>query len=328
MRRQAVAALLLLGCAAGGQRALGKLSGERMARAEQLKAAQNAPFAYQAFQKAARKAQEARADSAAHHDHESAARLWLETAIEQAERGQLARQRLQVEEQSARQDEALLAAETERAQLEQQVEREEAANIARTEAERALARAAQAPAQRIKLDPSEVQRAATALLSRAELIALTLPSSLPAVQRNKLDTLLREAHKALPKTADRALDLADRALFEALALLGVLRAQGEPTVEQKASLREALQLAGAQVSRDERGLTARVAQAEARMLQRLCGIARAYPHGPVQVVLARAGKLSKAVTSKLLAEQACVGERFQVVDGEGAAPLAVTFLGY
>lgn len=328
MKRAAVGVLLLLGCAAGGQRALGKLSGERQARAEQLKAAQTAPFAYQAFQKAARKAQSARAESAAHHDHESEARLWLETAIEQAERAQLSHQRLSVEEASARQDEALLAAEAERAQLEQLVEREEAANIARTEAERALARAAQAPAQRIKLEVSEVQRAATALLTRAELIELSLPSTLAAEQRTKLTTLLRDAHKALPKTPDRALELADRALFEALALLGVLRAQGEPSSEQKASLREALQLTGAQVSRDERGLTARVAQAEARTLQRLCGVARAYPHGPVQVVLARAGKLSKAATSKLLAEQACTGERFQVIDSAGAAPLAVTFLGY
>ena len=257
-RRLAICLLLGAGaCSLLHQRAVVELSEERLAQARALGAETRAPVAFQRFGAARHNAERARPDSAERSDYTSEARLWLEVALAQAERTRLSEQRLALEQESARLDTELLT--LEQARLEQEARRElsAAAEIARLEAERALARATAAPAQRVRLAPKELEQAARSLLTRAELIDLALPAAPDSAARSELRQLIDEARTLLPRTPERALALADRALFRALELLGALRAGApEPSPESKASLLEALTLMGAKVSRTELGLSA------------------------------------------------------------------------
>jgi len=317
---------LLASCASSQQQAVTELSQARLARAEQLHADKLAPRPYQHFRKASEQARAARLASPERADRASEARLWLEAAISEAEQLELSRARLEIERQTQRSDELYLASEQARLLAEQQIELRAAGAIARLEAERSLARAALLPAQRIKLSPPEAARAATGLLTRAELLLLALPDGpAPEEARARLLGTLKEARASLTKNPDRALELADRALFSALALLGTLRGAGEPvTLAQKASLVEALQLAGASVRREDVGLRAslpRSTRTAERSLARLCSIALAYPQGQVQL------NGAPALTAQL-AQQGCQGERFSVARATGGEALSLTFFAY
>jgi hypothetical protein len=342
-------ACALLSCAGARRRALLDLSEERLSRARALRAEALAPAPFQHFQRARERAQKARPDSAERADRSTEARLWLEVAISQAEQTALAQQRLAVERENVRLDEAFLAQEQQRLALEDASELREAAAIAQLEAERALARAALAPAQRSKLSSAEVERAARSLLERAELIALALPpGAVPPAAVEQLAKLREEARGQLSKAPERALTLADRALFQALSLVGTLRAgKSAPDAAQKASLAEGLKLAGTRVVRDERGLTASLSAAPGafgpaglkagafgpamqRSVARLCSLAQSYPQGPVQVRIDAGAAAHKVALQKLLTDQGCTGERFSVVAAghASAGNLSFTWLAY
>src|SRR5262249_4855715 len=154
-------------------------------------------------------------------------------------------------------DAELLALERAREERDDQRELAAAAAIAQLEAERALARAATAPAQRVKLSAPETTQAGRALLQRAELVELALPAQVDPSARAALTASIKQARAELTKSPERALALADQALFDALALLGPLRAaEAEPSAESKASLLEALTLLGTKPVRTELGLSA------------------------------------------------------------------------
>ena len=327
----------LIACAAARRRALLDLSEARLSRALELHAEALAPAAFQQFRKAQKAAQKAAVDSPERADRTTEARLWLETAISVAEQTTLAKERLNVERDNVRLDEAFLADERERLLLEDESEHSEAAAIATLEAERALARAALAPGQRTKLSSAEVERAALSLLERAELIALALPlGAVSEAAREQLAKLLQEARSQLRKTPDRALTLADQALFQAFSLLGPLRTgKGAPSDAQKASLAEALELLGARVVRDERGLTASLPEglgpnpAARRGVGRLCAMTQSYPEGPVQVAIDHGSPERKVALQKLLTEQGCIGERFSVAEvSRPGTGLLFTWLAY
>lgn len=319
---------LLGSCASSRQTALSELSQARLARAQQLQVEKLAPQSFQRFRSASQLLQAAKPDSPERADRASEARLWLEAAISEAEQLALSRDRLELERAAALSDERYLASEQQRLLVEQALERSAAGAIARLEAERSLARAALLPAQRIKLAPVEVARAATALLTRAELVLLSAGEE-PAQReaREQVSGALKEARAALARTPDRALELADRALFAALALLAPRRAaQAAVSDEQKASLVEALQLAGATVQREDRGLKASLPKGRPaeRVLARLCSVALAYPRGQVQLAHGAGGTALGAQFS----QQGCQGERFSVAKGGAAEPLSLTFFAY
>jgi hypothetical protein len=336
-----LAGLALGACAAARRRAVLDLSEARVARATELRAEARAPAAFHQFERARGAAREAPVDSAERAERSSEARLWLEAAISQAERADLAERRLALERENVVLDESFLTQERERLAADDAAELRAAAGVARQEAEKALARAALAPAQRSKLSAAELERGARALLTRAELIALALPAgAAPAPGAEQLARLLQEARSQLGKSPDRALAAADRALFQALALLGALRAgEGAPDAAQKASLAEALAAIGARVVRDDRGLTASLPGAlppegagpsALRGLARLCALAQGYPRGPVQVVLDTRAAARKGALQKQLSDHGCAGERFSVAaaDQAGATDLSFTWLAY
>lgn len=325
-----IALLALAGCAAMQQRAVLRFSEERLARARALHAEERAPVSFQRFVAARERAQAAAPESAERADYVSEARLWLEAAVDEAERIEISQKRLEREREIASWDEAFLKAERAQNALEDQRAREAAAVIAREEAQRALARAALLPAQRGKLSANDSERAALSLLQRAELVALALPAETDAQALGQLTALLKEARTQLKKAPEQALTLADQALFRGLSLLGTLRALGPvPSPESQASLVEALQLIGAQPTRNERGLSASLPASgagETRQLERLCTLASAYPVGLVQVILA--GRTDQADAVRRLAERGCTGERFRVSVEANQKTLSFVFTAY
>lgn len=331
MRLIACLALALLGsCATSQQSARSELSKARLLRAEQLQAEKQAPKLYQQFRAASERARASKLDSAERGDYSAEARLWLEAAISEAELRELSRSRLQVEREAVASDELYLAREQQRLAAEHELELRAAGEVARLEAERSLARAALLPAQRTKLAPEELARAASALLARAEVVMLSLPvDAAQQAVRDQLAALLKEARAALGKAPDRALDLGDRALFLALSLVARLRNAG-PSEPQTASLAEALRLAGAVVKRAETGLTASLPRLAGRSLERsvsrLCSIALAYPAGQVQL----SHRPASGALTRLIEQQGCRGERFVVRKATGATGelLSMIFFAY
>jgi hypothetical protein len=321
---------LFSACSLLHEHAVVRFSEERLARAHELSAEQRAPAAYRRFESARKRAETAPADSAAQSDYVSEARLWLEVAVTQAETIALSEQRLVLEREVARLDATFLAERAAERVRDEQRELAAAADIARQEAQRALARAALAPAQRIKLGASELERAARSLLQRAELIALALPPDLASPGRSELTQLVQQARAALPKTPDQALSLADRALFRGLALLGALRrGQTEASPESKASLAEALTLLGGTTARSERGLSVSFGPAEAnnaRLLERLCSVISAYPVGPVQLLFP--GRAAPSEAWRKATQPGCDEARVQVRAEQASKTLSVAFVAY
>jgi hypothetical protein len=334
-----IGCLSLLSCAALARREKVKLAEDRQSRARELDAARVAAEPYRRFQAALRTAEALAPELPEREDHISEARLWLETAISEAEIASLARERLALEHETLGYDEAFLAAERERLALEDERERALAAEITREEMRRALARAAENPALRVKLSADETRRAAQSLLARAELIALAVSPDVAPEQRSALLAQIEKARELLPRTPDAALTLADQALLAGLALAGKTRAAGTaPTREQKASLVEALSLLGVTVTRAERGLSAAVAdKAKESNLTRVCSVARDYPAGDVQVVFDAAHAGKGVSYAALLAKSGCEGQRFSAqpaastgstARGQNRGRVSFTFLAY
>lgn len=327
MRRVLVTGLcfVLFACAALSRREKVKLSEDRLGRARELDAAHVAVAPFRNFEQALSRAEALAPDAPEREEHLSAARLWLETAISEAESAQLARERLRLERETVQHDEAYLAAERERLAVDDERERERAAEIAREEMKRALDRAAQTRGLRVKLSVEETRRAALALITRAELIALAIDPGADAAALTALRATLEKARTLLAKTPDQALALADQALLSGLALIGKGRdASLAPSAAQKAALAEALSLSGASVTRSERGLSATLdKKAKETNLARLCGVARDYPAGAVQVVFDKGPK-----GPGTLEKHGCQGARFLAEQRAAGAYVSFTFLAY
>lgn len=336
---------LLGGCAAAARNTRSTVDQARLSHAAELAAEQRAPLAYERYQAALRAAQASKPNSAAYGDRHAEARLWLEVAIAEAERQLSSEQRLASERALAELNGELAELERARAELARANELRAAQAIARTEAARALARAAQRPSQRVKLEPGEVRRAAESLIARAELLALTLASF--EVERDaaleRLDEQLREAKALLDKQPDASLLRADKALFLALSLLSRLRdADSPPSADEKAALAEQLELAGAEVVRADLGLAALLEQAFAaatlapsaeRVVERLCALAQAHASGRVHVSAqgqnARQAEARAGAVRARFARAGCSGERFafRAADAAGDA-LETSFVAY
>jgi hypothetical protein len=332
----------LVACAALSRREKVKLSEDRLSRARALDAAHVAAEPFRNFEQALHSAEALPADAPEREEQLSVARLWLETAISEAETASLARGRLAIERETVRHDEAYLAAERERLAIEDERERALAAQIAREELTRALARAAENPSLRVKLSADETRRAAEALITRAELIALAIEPGTDSAAESALRATLDKARALLPKAPEQALTLADQALLSGLALVGRTRsAEAPPSTAQKAALAEALVVMGASVTRAEHGLSAALGnKVKETSLARLCGVARDYPAGNVQVVFGRGlGRTDPGGAPRLLEKHGCQGARFlaeqRSVEARGSAReqntdayVSFTFLAY
>jgi hypothetical protein len=313
----AIALWVSAGCA-GPQQQRVALDAERLARAQAVHARERAPELYARVEQARRDAEASADGDPARADHATEARLWLEAAITEAQRAQLADERLGVEREVEQAEQQLTGLELARAELAREVERRTAAELARSEAQKALDRASLTPRLRPKLAKDEVRAAAEALLARATLIRAALPADAA------LDAALASARAALAGDPDAALDKADAALARAQLALGAERARSPgPSEAESSSLAEAMLGAGARPTRGDRGLSALLpaafaAQAlkpEARgRLARLCKLAAAHPHGPVRAAVgggqAAAGR-ARAVGAELV-RAGCEGGRFGV----------------
>jgi hypothetical protein len=319
----------LVACAALSRREKVKLSEDRLSRARALDAAHVAAEPFRNFEAALHSAEALPAEAPEREEQVMAARLWLETAISEAETASLARERLAIERDTVRHDELYLAAERERLAIEDERERTLAAEIAREEMKRALARAAENPALRVKLSAEETRRAADALITRAELIALAVDPSTDDAAQATLRATLDKARALLPKAPEQALTLADQALLSGLALVGQRRnAQTPPSDAQKAALAEALVVMGASVTRAEHGLSAALSsKAKETSLARLCGVARDYPAGNVQVVFGP-GLGREDGAPRLLEKHGCQGARFLAEQRSTSTYVSFTFLAY
>lgn len=321
-----------------------QLERARLERAEQQRAAERAPALWQRFEQTRGEAEAAAPGTPERADYETEARLWLEAAIAEAERAALSEARLEMERETAQLEAQVLEEERARSELALEAEREAARELARTQAALALARSEKATKNRVRLSRTEVEAAALALITRAELVHQALAAwGVDGAQRAALEARITRARNALANAPDEALREGDQALFAGLSLLGSLRGgAGEPSEAERAALAEALEQAGAKVQRNERGLGALVPGAlrgsglgpsAPRVLSRVCALTRGHPHGPVQAVVPGANQAQAQARERAVREQlgkaGCAEGRVQVerrVSGEDA--LEITWLAY
>jgi hypothetical protein len=281
-------------CAASAKRARSEIDRARIDYARGLAVERHAPVAFERFQKAKKAADKSPAESVARGDYQAEARLWLETAIAGAERDRLSARRLAEEQKQVELDAALIALARERAAWAREAELRAARAIATSEANKALARAAQSPSLRVKLPREDVRLATQALLTRCELIVMTLESlGQGGVGLSRLRDRLREVEALSARDPELSLLRADQALFAALALFAELRGQdGGPSPEERAALAEELASAGARPLRGDQGLKGVLEHAFAdfalvpvgeRVIERLCQLAKGHPRGPVLI---------------------------------------------
>jgi len=320
-------AWLLPGCALAAKSARGSIDRARVEHAQTLSAKTRAPVAYERYERARRDARRAD-DEGTRGDKAAEARLWLELAIAEAESLASAEQRLREEQALAALDVRVAELAAEEDALAREAELRAAQTLARKEAARALARAATRPSLRVKLAREDAKSAAEALVARAELIALTLDTlgdTPPGLAR--LREKLAVTRSLAARDPEAALGQADQALFHALALLATVRSHdGVPSEAERASLDEALALAGARTVRGDHGLTGVVETAfqggalaapAVRVVERLCALAKAHPRGPVElrVHAPEGGRVAEArlrATRERLAKAGCAGERFRL----------------
>lgn len=329
-------------CGASVPKTRKALDEARLAHARTLGVSHRAPELWANVERARKEASALPPEDPAQAELISEARLWLEAAITECERADLATKRLVVEREIEELDRIALRATRALEQATKEAELDAAALIAKEEATRALERAATLPVRRPKLDKANVSAAAQALITRARL-ALTAAKALGAGADacDKLTAVLDEAERARAKNPDSALDTADRALFDALAMLGQRRGHGAaPRPGEAKELASLLDQAGFRVERGDTGLIAHLAEPFARSslshvasrkLARICALAELHAIGALRVQVAGSSALREArlhEVTNTLAQSGCVGERFGIDVVEGADALDVVWLSY
>jgi hypothetical protein len=333
----------LAGCTLAQRHARTAVDETRLKEARAVQAERRAPTAYANYRAAQARASALKPETPERDDYEAEARLWLETAIAIGEREEMSERRLAEEKLQLELDAVILPLASERAALARRAELLAARTIARGEAERSLARAAQRPDLRVKIPRDEARRTADALLNRAALIALTLETVNPSSPGlAKLRTQLQSVEALAAKEPDASLARADQALFFALALLAELRGDEPPSEDEKATLAEELALIGARVSRGDQGLSGSferlfvgpgLAAESDRALARLCALTRSHIKGPVRLsphaTSAAEGEARARSLRAQFSSAGCAGQRFAVVaTASDDDTLEVNFMAY
>jgi hypothetical protein len=346
MKREVFCALALtcfIACSGNVPRTRKALDETRLELARSLSVAQRAPELWANVERARKQASLLASEDPAQAELISEARLWLEAAIAECERADLAEKRLAMEREIEELDRVALRATRALEHATKELQLHEAAMIAKEEATRALERAATLPVRRPKLDKANVSAAAAALITRGRLV-VTAAKALGATgkESDALMARLDEAERVRLKSPDAALDLADHALFDAVALLGQQRRQrgDAPRPGEAKELASLLDQAGFRVQRGDTGLIAHLPEpftrtslshAAARKLSRVCALSELHTLGAVRVQVVgstrvRAERVREV--SEALAQSGCVGERFGVDVSDGADALDVAWLSY
>jgi hypothetical protein len=333
---------LLWGCGASLPRTRKELDESRLAHARALDVSKRAPELWANVERARHEASLLVAEDPAQAELMSEARLWLEAAITECERADLAAKRLAVEREIEELDRSALRATRALEQATKEAELREASLIAKEEARRALERAALLPARRPKLDKANISTAVQVLSTRARLVlAAAKALGAPEPPTDAIATQLDEAERLRSKNPDAALDLADRALFDALALLGQRRVDAAtPRPGEANELASLLDQAGFQIERGDTGLIAHLAEpfaraslshVAARKLERVCALSQLHTLGAVRVHVAGAAALRDSRVREVnaaLRRGGCESQRFGVDVIEGPDALDVVWLSY
>lgn len=254
-------------------------------------------------------------DDGARRDHEQRAQLWEIAVASEAQRIRLARQREAILREVEAIETQRAADEARRAEIARDVQREQAVKVARAEAARVFAEATEDETRRRGGDTARmvVRREATqALLERAfAIVAAAAALGAPEVSVDAATRALDGARRANDGSAASVVS-AQRAWSLAHASLGEARKrQGAPTVEERASLFEALANAGLVAEVLDEGVVIwlpsafppgrrDVSKGEGALLRALGAVLTAHPHGPIQVQGRVASAAQRAGAAKLL----------------------------
>lgn len=207
------------------------------------------------------------------------------------------------------------ADEKRRAEIARDVQREQAARVARDEAARVFAEATDDEARRRGGDAARVhvrREATQALLSRASaIVAAAAALGAPEASVNAAARAIDGARRANDGSAASVVS-AQRAWSVAHSSLGEARkSQGAPSVEERASLFEALANAGFVAETLDEGVVIWLPSAfppgrrdlskgEGAVLSALGAVLTAHPHGPIQVQARVASAAQRTGAAKLL----------------------------
>ena len=273
-------------------------------------------------------------------DHATAARLWLDAAIVEAQRVELEERRLSLEAETEQADESFARLTAERRELEAEARRQQAAEVARQVAERVLADGG--PDGQGRRTPSaETRRQAIDVLSTRARLLLAAAQAMGATPTAvaPIEQLLAQAvaQRGVP---GQALVLADRALQQSQLLLGqVRRNRPGATPEETATLVAEARELGWSAEHLERGLTVRM-RSTPPSLVRVASLIQAHPHGPVgmqtyapaaraDAARARAQRIIQGlVAAGVPAERLTISEPLPSVRSEDNTAIEIVFPAY
>ena len=304
---------LALGCA-GTQ----STAGVRVAFEEaDVSRAQRAPDLLSRAERARDRAEEAAADgdNEAAADYATEARLWLRAAMVEADRLELEDARLTDEREEEAVAQRLAHTRARRRAHESEVGRERAAAVAREQMERAFEAAEARETRRRQPDAMSPAAAARAFIDRARL--LTAAARALGAPEDRVSELLHELDEA-PAAGGALLRQALALHRRALSLLGHARAGSPVTPAVVASLVEAAQERGLEVSVAPDGAFVSPGR---RDETKVADLLRAFPHGPVKLEGRGARRLGAA-----LGREGIDQDRLEVA--EGSAALAIQLPAY
>ncbi len=236
-------------------------------------------------------------DHEAQRDHAEAARLWHVALHAEAERTTAARAQQAVLREIEEIDAARLADDAARVAIEQTIRRQKAAAIARAEAARVLSEAEIDETRRRGGDPARMQsrrEAARVLLDRSVAIVAAATALGADATLTDAATQAVDAARAKLDGSPTSMKTAQHAFALSQAALGRARAQRPgPSVEEHASLFEALAALGVTAEASDDGVVIWIADAFASgraelkpagkaLLDSLGAVLTSHPHGPVQ----------------------------------------------
>jgi flagellar motor protein MotB len=298
---RSIVALSLLALACGARPIPSDLLRERFETGEAREARARAPDLWAAASRARRAAE--LADESGRREvaeeHSTRARLLLDAAIAESRKLALEEARLSFEEREREAELAFVRDTERREEILAEVARADAARVATEQAAVMYEQAVVDEERRYRGrsdDRAALHRDAADVLARRARLLLAAAQAMeaPAADVARVEALIDEAESA--REPEQKVELADRGVRGALALLGAVRSeQPGPTADERAALVEAAREAGLEVEQRDHGLVLRVADvfagsasapsaAGARKLLRVAAILQAHPHGAVQVV--------------------------------------------
>ena len=270
---------------------------ERFDSEEAAVAKRRAPDLYTAADLARQAAEDARSEGRGEEasDHETRARLLLETAIAETDRLKIEARRLAVERRLRQLEAQIARDDATRANVESVFAHEEAARVANQQAALAFAQAvADESVRHPQATRARLESGAAEVLKRRAELMVAAARALGA-DRSTTERALRALERVeSARTPASAADAADEALLAALRALGSVRSSSEFGPDQRQALIDEAGAAGFDVEQVERGLAIRVrgvfrsgsgpTSAGRRRLRRLGALVASHPAGPVMVV--------------------------------------------